>query len=576
MSSRRPSPTAPRPTTARCRGRHLRRDRGDRGAFMAASSAPSPLYVVYQQHWGFSRATLTVVFAVYVLGLLGSLLVVGALSDHVGRRPVLAAAIALEAVALVLFLVAGNVDVLLGRPAPAGHRDRCGASPPSAPRSSTSNPPHAPGRAGVVNGVAPISGLALGALGCGALVQFAPAPTHLVFALLLGGMVLAAAGRRRACPRPRPAGRARSPRCARGSACPPGCAPTPSRSSPILVASWALGGLYLSLGPSVAASLFGLHNHLVGGLVVTLLCGTGALTAFAAALAPRTRMLRPGAVLLTAGTARQRSAGSRSDVIALAALGTVVAGIGFGAAALACFGTLARLAAAARAGRAVRRRLRHLLPGVQRSRRGRRRSRAPPSACGSPPGLRRWRSSRSPSPPSSCASQAPDERPREPCPSGPAPALRRSRLPTAAPTPPPASPTPTPNSAGSGSSANGVPAGGGPRRCQTTCGLSGGGPHRSGGSGPNRTTGTCAERRGQVSHAGVAAHHRAWPGPRGRRARPRPSVPPAPGPGPARCVATDLASGRSARLPVTRTWCPRRSSSAATAAYRSTGQRLAP
>src|SRR6187397_1366051 len=63
--------------------------------FMAASSAPSPLYVVYQQLWGFSAMTLTVVFAVYVLGLIGSLLVLGALSDYIGRRPVLAAAIAL-------------------------------------------------------------------------------------------------------------------------------------------------------------------------------------------------------------------------------------------------------------------------------------------------------------------------------------------------------------------------------------------------------------------------------------------------------------------------------------------------
>jgi hypothetical protein len=43
---------------------------------------------------------------------------------------------------------------------------------------------------------------------------------------------------------------------------------------PIMVASWALGGLYLSLGPSVAGTLFGLSSHLVGGLVVTLLCGT--------------------------------------------------------------------------------------------------------------------------------------------------------------------------------------------------------------------------------------------------------------------------------------------------------------
>src|SRR3954464_12214553 len=80
--------------------------------FTAASSVPSPLYVVYQQEWSFSPITLTVVFALYVIGLLGSLLVVGALSDPVGRRPVLAAAIALEAVALVLFIVAGDVTVL--------------------------------------------------------------------------------------------------------------------------------------------------------------------------------------------------------------------------------------------------------------------------------------------------------------------------------------------------------------------------------------------------------------------------------------------------------------------------------
>ena len=58
--------------------------------FTAASSAPSPLYVVYQQLWGFSASTLTVVFAVYVVGLIAALLVLGALSDHIGRRPVLA------------------------------------------------------------------------------------------------------------------------------------------------------------------------------------------------------------------------------------------------------------------------------------------------------------------------------------------------------------------------------------------------------------------------------------------------------------------------------------------------------
>src|SRR4051812_5039849 len=70
--------------------------------FSAASAAPSPLYVVYQHEWGFSASTLTVIFAVYVAGLIAALLVLGALSDHIGRRPVLAAAIVLESAALVL------------------------------------------------------------------------------------------------------------------------------------------------------------------------------------------------------------------------------------------------------------------------------------------------------------------------------------------------------------------------------------------------------------------------------------------------------------------------------------------
>jgi len=73
--------------------------------FAAAASAPTPLYVVYQKEWGFPTSTLTFIFAIYVFGLIGSLLVLGGLSDHVGRRPVLAAAIALEAVAFVLFFI---------------------------------------------------------------------------------------------------------------------------------------------------------------------------------------------------------------------------------------------------------------------------------------------------------------------------------------------------------------------------------------------------------------------------------------------------------------------------------------
>ncbi len=64
---------------------------------------PTPLYAVYQAAWGFSPITVTVVFAIYALAVLATLLVVGSLSDYVGRRPVLIAATLLQAVTMVVF-----------------------------------------------------------------------------------------------------------------------------------------------------------------------------------------------------------------------------------------------------------------------------------------------------------------------------------------------------------------------------------------------------------------------------------------------------------------------------------------
>jgi MFS family permease len=309
--------------------------------FGAAASAPTPLYVVYQKELGFPTSTLTVIFAVYVFGLIGSLLVLGGLSDHVGRRPVLASAIALEAVAFVLFIVAGNVTVLLIARTAQGIATGMAFSTIGATLVDL-NPPHAPGRAGLINGIAPISGLAIGALGCGALVQFAPAPTQMVFALLLTGMAIAGLVVLRI-----PETSATRPG-ALASLIPVLAIPARIRADvlavvPIIAASWALGGLYLSLGPSVAASLFGLSNHLIGGLVVTLLCAAGALTAFALRNWPTSRVLVLSAVTLSAGTALSL-VGLEVHTVALAAAGTVVGGVGFGASALASFGTLARLA----------------------------------------------------------------------------------------------------------------------------------------------------------------------------------------------------------------------------------------
>ena len=104
--------------------------------FTAASAVPTPLYVVYQEAWDFSATALTFVFAIYVVGLLGSLLVLGALSDHIGRRPVLIGAIALEAVALIFFLTAGDLTGLSIARFLQGIATRSAAEPSSSTRLS--------------------------------------------------------------------------------------------------------------------------------------------------------------------------------------------------------------------------------------------------------------------------------------------------------------------------------------------------------------------------------------------------------------------------------------------------------
>ncbi|MFS8198614.1 MFS transporter [Streptomyces sp. CWNU-52B] len=351
-----PPPTPPPPSDP-APPRRSRRELGRPAAFaavavvfvlfMAASSAPSPLYVVYQQQWDFSPTTLTTVFAVYVLGMIAALLVLGALSDHLGRRPVLLSAIALEAASMALFLIADSVSLLLFARLVQGIATGAAMTALGAALADL-NPSHAPHRAGVISGVAPTFGLGLGALGCGFLVEYGPHPTRLVYALLLVGLVLAAA-----LVTTLPETSLRRPGAARSLQprlrVAPHLRPELLRLVPILVASWALGGLYLSLGPSVAVGLFGLSSHVVGGLVVTLLTAPACLTALTLRGWPVSRSLALGGGLLLTGTVIGLT-GVEEDSLLTAAIGTVVAGVGFGASGLASFGTLARIAAPAERG----------------------------------------------------------------------------------------------------------------------------------------------------------------------------------------------------------------------------------
>ncbi len=310
-------------------------------AFLAASSAPSPLYVVYQARWHFSALVLTLVFAVYVVALLLALLVAGGLSDFLGRRRVIAAALVVEVLAMAAFVVAGGVGGLLMARAVQGLATGVATGALSAAITDLA-PPERPALAAAVNTAAPSVGLALGAVASGLLVEHGPAPRSLVFALLGGIFVLLLAGLA-AVPESVPS-RPGALASLRPAAAVPRQARTAFRIAlPVLVATWAVGGLVLSLGPSLAVGVLGLRSHLTGGLVVAAVVGVSAVSSVQSRRAlPRTAMVQ-GALVLSVGVAIVLAGlGAVSGPVFFA--GLVVTGWGFGAAFVGAFGSVASLA----------------------------------------------------------------------------------------------------------------------------------------------------------------------------------------------------------------------------------------
>lgn len=149
-------------------------------SFLAASSVPSPLYSLYRSMWGFSPLMLTIVFASYAVAMLLALLVFGALSDYRGRREVIVASLVIEMVAMALFWRADSVDWLLAARILQGAATGIVTSAVGAGLVDLHRE-----RGPVINSVAPLVGLGVGALGASLLLQFAPAPATLVFDILL-------------------------------------------------------------------------------------------------------------------------------------------------------------------------------------------------------------------------------------------------------------------------------------------------------------------------------------------------------------------------------------------------------
>lgn len=309
---------------------------------LAASSAPSPLYSVYQAEFGFSSATLTAIFAVYVLALLLSLLTVGRLSDFVGRRPVLAVALVVQAAAMAVFLAADGVTALFVARVVQGLATGAAIGVLGAYLLDL-QPPGGSRLGSLINSVAATGGLGVGAVLAGLLLQFGPQPTRLIFEIfVLAFLALAAAVavlpetvRRRPGARAALRPRVSVPVAARSAFL---------RSTPTMVATWTLGGLMLSVGGSLLATVFGQPNHAVVGVVLGAFAGAAALAS--ALLRNRTPefMTVLGSGLLVVGAVAVALSVAASSVTVFV-IGTVVAGTGFGPAFLGAFRSVSQLAA---------------------------------------------------------------------------------------------------------------------------------------------------------------------------------------------------------------------------------------
>ena len=293
-------------------------------SFLAGSSAATPLYPVYQAAWGFTPMTTTVVFGVYALAVLVALLTVGSLSDYIGRRPVLLVTLAIQMVVMVLFATAQGVDSLVIARVIQGVSTGAAVGAIGAGLLDVDRM-----RGTTANAVGPMSGTAAGAIVSGLVVQYLPAPTHLIYLILLGvfvvqfiGVVLMA---ETATPK---AGALQSIRLRFDL---PVAARRPMLLVvPVLIAAWSLAGFYGALAPALIRLISGSHSLLLGGLGLFILASGGGVTVLALrTLAARTLMvlgilgliLGVGVVVISIQVAS----------IAVFFLGTVVAGAGFGA-----------------------------------------------------------------------------------------------------------------------------------------------------------------------------------------------------------------------------------------------------
>jgi hypothetical protein len=256
--------------------------------------------------------------------MLAAFLTVARLSDYVGRRPMILAALLINALALVLFITAQSAAALIAARIVQGVATGIAATTLGATILDTD------ARNGsIYNSVTAFIGLTVGVLLAGALLAYAPLPGQLVYLVLLVMTLLEAVA---LAVLPETAERRAG---ALASLVPHVSVPAPARPvmvrlAPLNIASWALGGFYLSLMPTLVTVATRIASPFVGAAVVSVLMVVAAAIVLALRPATAERLLFVAVVGLGLGIA-VTLAGTALQSVPVMIGGTAIAGIGFGA-----------------------------------------------------------------------------------------------------------------------------------------------------------------------------------------------------------------------------------------------------
>jgi MFS family permease len=292
--------------------------------FSASSSAATPVYHLYQEIYGLSPLAVMAIFSAYAFMLLAALLTVGSLSDYIGRRPVIFAALVLNAVAMLAFIRAGSAEMLILARGVQGFATGAATTTLGAAILDINR-----SKGPLINSTTAFAGLTVGSLLSGALVAYAPLPTELVFIVLLAVTVAMLATL------PWLPETAKGKPGAFASLAPHVSVPAQARRmlvkiTPVNIAGWALGGFYFSLMPSLVRVATGLTSPFIGGLVVAVLTLTGMLTVLVLREKPGLQILTIGTWSVILGVAITLF-GVFEHFVSIMLAGALVTGVGFGA-----------------------------------------------------------------------------------------------------------------------------------------------------------------------------------------------------------------------------------------------------